>query len=286
MRTATRGPVPTNRHRGIAGLSLSRRAWAIGGMLALLGGCASQPGPGVADVRRALAPTGTLRVAVYPGSPTSLVREAERSQMRGLTVDLGTELGRRLGVPVQIVVLPRVAEVVAAVQRGDADMTITNATAERAKLVDFTVPLVSLELGLLVRSGSPLASVAALDQAGARIGVSQGSTTQRVLGGQVRQATLVPMPTLQAAGQALQAGQLDGFATNKGILFELADRVPGARVLDGRWGLEHLAIATGKGRDVALPWLREFAASVAADGQVARAAERAGLRGTVPAAAP
>lgn len=286
MRTATRGPAPTNRHRGIAGLSLSRRAWAIGGMLALLGGCASQPGPGVADVRRALAPTGTLRVAVYPGSPTSLVREAERSQMRGLTVDLGTELGRRLGVPVQIVVLPRVAEVVAAVQRGDADMTITNATAERAKLVDFTVPLVSLELGLLVRSGSPLTSVAALDQAGARIGVSQGSTTQRVLGGQVRQATLVPMPTLQAAGQALQAGQLDGFATNKGILFELADRVPGARVLDGRWGLEHLAIATGKGRDVALPWLREFAASVAADGQVARAAERAGLRGTVPAAAP
>ena len=274
-----------NRHRRIAGLSLSRRAWALGGILALLGGCASAPGEPTADVRRALAPTGTLRVAVYPGSPTSLVREAERSQMRGLTVDLGTELGRRLGVPVQIVVLPRVAEVVAAVQRGDADMTITNATAERAKLVDFTVPLVSLELGLLVRSGSPLTSVAAMDQPGARIGVSQGSTTQRVLGEQVRQATLVPMPTLQAAGQALQAGQLDGFATNKGILFELADRVPGARVLDGRWGLEHLAIATGKGRDAALPWLRGFAASVAADGQVARAAERAGLRGTVPASA-
>jgi polar amino acid transport system substrate-binding protein len=274
-----------NRHRRMAGWSLSRRAWAIGGILALLGGCASAPGEPAADVRRTLAPTGTLRVAVYPGSPTSLVREAERSQMRGLTVDLGTELGRRLGVPVQILVLPRVAEVVAAVQRGDADMTITNATAERAKGVDFTAPLVSLELGLLVRSGSPLASVAAMDQPGARVGVSQGSTTQRVLGEQVRQATLVPMPTLQAAGQALQAGQLDGFATNKGILFELADRVPGARVLDGRWGLEHLAIATGKGRDAALPWLRGFAAAVAADGQVARAAERAGLRGTVPAGA-
>ncbi|MEN9629043.1 MAG: hypothetical protein RJA10_2270 [Pseudomonadota bacterium] len=287
MRTATASgaPVPMNRHRRMAGWSLSRRAWAIGGILALLGGCASAPGEPAADVRRTLAPTGTLRVAVYPGSPTSLVREAERSQMRGLTVDLGTELGRRLGVPVQILVLPRVAEVVAAVQRGDADMTITNATAERAKGVDFTAPLVSLELGLLVRSGSPLASVAAMDQPGARVGVSQGSTTQRVLGEQVRQATLVPMPTLQAAGQALQAGQLDGFATNKGILFELADRVPGARVLDGRWGLEHLAIATGKGRDAALPWLRGFAAAVAADGQVARAAERAGLRGTVPAGA-
>ena len=255
--------------------------WAPVALLALAG-CASNPVDAPADVRRTLAPTGTLRVAVYPGSPTSLVQDAPREQMRGLTVDIGAELGRRLGVPVQIVVLPRVAEVVAALQRGDADVTITNATAERMKLLDFTEPLVSLELGLLVRAGSPLMEVAGMDQPGARIGVSQGSSSQRVLGGQLKQAVLVPQPTLQAAGQAMVVGQLDAFATNKGILFEMADRVPGARVLGGRWGLEHLAIATGQGRGPALPWLRAFAAQVSSDGAVARAAERAGLRGTVP----
>ena len=261
----------------------SRRYWlARAAAVLALAGCASTSPPAPADVRHTLAPTGTLRVAVYPGSPTSLVKDVDRAHMRGLTVDIGTELGRRLGVPVQIVVLPRVAEVVAALQRGDADMTITNATAERARLVDFTEPLVSLELGVLVRSGSALASVAGMDQPGVRIGVSQGSTSQRVLGAQLKQATLVPLPTLQAAGQALAAGQVDGFATNKGILFELADHVPGARMLHGRWGLEHLAIATGQGRATALPWLRAFAAQVGADGQVDRAAERAGLRGTLP----
>ena len=124
------GPTPVSRRSPFHGVCLSRRTWAVAGVLALLTACASPPAGPPPDVRRTLAPTGTLRVAVYPGSPTSLVKEAEREQMRGLTVDIGTELGRRLGVPVQIVVLPRVAAVVAALQRGDADMTITNATAE------------------------------------------------------------------------------------------------------------------------------------------------------------
>ena len=51
-------------------------------------------------------------------------------------------------------------------------MTFTNATATRAKDVDFTVPLVQLELGLLVPPGSDLTRFADADRAGKRIGVS------------------------------------------------------------------------------------------------------------------
>lgn len=266
------------------------RSWGVGAAAALLVGCASAPAPpiptssasasAVADARRALAPTGTLRVGVYAGSPTSMVRAADSAEMRGLSVELGQELGQRLGVPVQIVVYPRLAEVIAAIQRGEADITITNASAERARVVDFTAPLVALELGVLARQGSAVTSAQTMDVAGARIGVSQGSTSERALGTRLSKAALLPMPTLDAAAQALNAGTLDAFATNKAILFELADRVPGSRVLDDRWGLEHLAMAVGKGRDAGLPYLHAFCESVRADGQVRRAAERAGLRGT------
>lgn len=260
----------------------TRRFWLAAAAATLLVGCTSWPAPEpvTADVRRAIAPTGTLRVGVYAGSPTSMVRTAGNAEMRGLTVELGQELGQRLGVPVQVVVYPRLAEVIAAIQRGEADFTITNATAERGRVVDFTSPLVALELGMLVRTGSAVTSAQAMDLAGARIGVSQGSTSERVLGARLSKATLVPMPTLDAAAQALGAGTLDAFATNKAILFELADRVPGSRVLDDRWGLEQLAIAIGKGRDAGLPYLRAFTESVRTGGQVRRAAERAGLRGT------
>ena len=274
---------PTEARRRVPAPRLDRRTWLLGSLGLWLGGCASPPDTAGVALQRVLAPSGTLRVAVYAGSPTSMVRSTGSGEMRGLTVELGRELGRRLQVPAQIVEYPRVAEVVAALQRGEADMTITNATTERAQRVDFAEPLVALELGLLVPAGGgAIGTVAALDRSGARIGVSQGSTSQRVLGAQLRQAALVALPTLGAAREALTAGQIDAFATNKAILFELADQVPGSRVREGRWGLEQLAIAIGKGREAALPFLREFSRAIGHDGLVDAAAARAGLRGTVP----
>jgi polar amino acid transport system substrate-binding protein len=257
----------------------SRRTFlvAAASFAATLPGCATQPN---AEVKQTLAPTGVLRVAVYAGSPTSMVRAAD-GEMRGVSVDLGRELARRLGVPAEIVVHQRVAEVIDALKNGRADFTVTNATPARAQDVDFTPPLLALELGYLSLPGSPVQTLGDVDQPGRRIGVSQGSTSHGVLSRELKHAQVVPAPSLQAAGQMLRQRELDAFATNKGILYELADAVPGARVLDGRWGLEQLAIAVPKGREAAAPWLRAFAESARADGLVQAAAQRAGLRGTV-----
>ena len=49
-------------------------------------GCASRPAVPTAQDRQALAPTGKLRVGVYPGSPTSLVKEAPAGEARGVSV--------------------------------------------------------------------------------------------------------------------------------------------------------------------------------------------------------
>ena len=235
-------------------------------------------------MRAALAPTGVLRVAVYAGSPTSLVAAAPPESMRGVSVDLGRSLAGRLGVPARIAVYPRLAEALAALQRGEADFTITNATAERSRVVDFAPTLVDLELGVLVHAASRVATVEALDQPGVTVGVSQGSSSERVLGGRFRHAKLRAFPTLDAARGALQAGEIDAFATNKAILFELGEKVPGSRVLDGRWGTEHLAPAVPKGRDAAMPYLRAFTEEVRRNGELDRASRRAGLRGTAPPA--
>ncbi len=259
--------------------ALTRRA---GLLLAatLLAACATSPAPQVpAEVRQALAPSGTLRVAVYPGSPTSLVREAPPADMRGLTVELGRELGRRLGVPVQIVLHQRVAEIVDALKAGKVDMTITNATPARAADLDFSPTVVALELGYLALPGSPVDSLAAVDRPGVRVGVTQGSSSQGVLSRDLKQARVVPVPSLKDGREQLQARQLDAFATNKGILFEMADQLPGARVLPGRWGLEQLAIGVPKGRQAGAAFIRQFTSDMRAEGRVQQAAERAGLRG-------
>jgi polar amino acid transport system substrate-binding protein len=274
--------------------AIRRHALLAAGVLLLLGcaGTPSAPTPPLAPpgVRQALAPTGALRVGVYPGSPTSMVRGpagAPDADARGLTVEVGRELARRLGVPMQLVVFERVPEIVDGMKGGRADMTITNASPARALEIDFTPPVVQLESGYLVPAGSALASSAQVDQPGVRVGVSQGSTSQGVMSRELKAARLVIAPSVVAATEMLRRGELEAFATNKGILFEMADKLPGSRVLPGRWGLEQLAVGVPKGREPGAAWLRRFVEEPATRQLVRQAAERAGLRGLAdPGASP
>ena len=51
------------------------------------------------EVRTTLAPTGTLRVGLYVGNPSSLVRQPVAGQATGIGFELGRELARWLDVP-------------------------------------------------------------------------------------------------------------------------------------------------------------------------------------------
>ena len=251
----------------------------------MLSGCASFDATSASissvspQTKNTLAPTGVLRVGVYLGSPTSLVRVGPSGESLGIALELGKTLGQQLGIPVQVVEFPRVAEVIAAIKDERVDMTFTNATAARAKEMDFTAPLVQLELGILVPTTSSIKNFGDVDKQSVRLGVSQGSSSQSVLGQRLKQTTIVPVPSLEVAASKLQNQELDAFATNKGILFELNEKLSGFQVLQDRWGLENLAIAIPKGRQDALPFLNVFAQKVRENGQLDLMIKRAGLRG-------
>ncbi len=259
------------------------------GALALMG-CGTAPVLNLAKpdpaIVQALAPTGTLRIGVYLGSPTSMVIDPQTKEKKGVAIGLGTELAKQLGVPFELVEYPRLAEILIAMKTdaGSAkvDITFTNATPVRAKDVDFTAPLINLELGYLVPRASPIQNVSDVDKAGVRVGVAQGSSSQAALGKAFKAAALSTTPSLKVAGEQLVAGKLDAFATNKAILFELLDSLPAGqfRILDDRWGLEHLAIAIPKGRDSAAEFMKSFAEQAAASGLVQKTITHSGLRGT------
>lgn len=264
-------------------MHIVRRTWLTGllAVATLLAGCATTPPPApTPQARAALAPTGKLRVGVYAGSPTSMLVDKSGNKA-GVAYELGRELARWLDVPFEPVEYHRIAEVIDAMKAGEVDFTFTNATDARARVVDFTLPLVNLELGYLVPVGSTLQSAAEIDRAGVKVGVTQGSTSQGKLTHAYQHATVVPVASLAAASALLAQGKLDAYATNKAILYQLADGLPGARVLDGRWGLEHMAIATPKGRQAGLSYVNSFALTVRRDGTLQSAISHAGLRGTV-----
>ena len=82
--------------------------------------------------------------------------------------------------------------------------------------------------------------------------------------------------------ELLGTGKIDAFATNKAVLFELADALPSHRVLDLAWGHEALAVAIPQGRQAAMPWLTSWTQQFQAQGQLDAIASRSGLRGLAP----
>ena len=269
-------------------IHVRRRALLASVALSLLfAACGGNPVAADAQIERAqkaLAPGGKLRVGVYPGSPTSMLRDAASGETRGVTYELGADLARRLGVPVEYVEYPRVAEVVSALKDGKIDFTVTNASPARALDIDFTPPVLDVELGYLIPKGSVIAGVADIadiDQPGVRVGVTQGSTTRGVLSKVFKHAAITEAPTVKAAIEMLATQKLDAYATNKAILFGMSDELAGSRVLEGRWGVEHFGIGIPKGRGEGMAYMRRFAQELNAAGTVQRAAQRAGLRGSV-----
>ena len=249
--------------------------------LALLSACESVSTARDPAAAQALAPTGKLRVGLYSGTPTSIIGDPASGNAKGVGFELGRELAQRAGIPFQPVVFPKNADVLAAAKSGSVDMVFTNATPTRMQDMDFSPTVLQVEQGYLVPADSTIQALDEIDRTGVRVGASEGSTSEATLSRAFRNATVVRTPSLKAAIDMLATGKLEAFATNKATLFEMSDELPGSRVLAGRWGLENFAIGIPKGREAAMPLVSSFVRDVKANGVVARAVERAGLRGSV-----
>jgi polar amino acid transport system substrate-binding protein len=140
---------------------LRRRILAAGALAAALvaAGCAQVPTGAPAEARAALAPTGTLRVAVYPAAPAPWSSAGTASGRASPTISAPSPPGG-LGVPVQYVEMRRAAEVFDVVKSGQADLTFTNASEARQREADFTPPLVRLESGYLVAGNARITDIA------------------------------------------------------------------------------------------------------------------------------
>lgn len=242
-------------------------------------GCANPPLAPSPEVRKVLAPTGTLRLGLSLGTPGQMIRDPSTGDVRGIGYELGREFAKRLGVPFEVVFIQGNAQFLEAMQSGQVDFASNNATAARALHMSFAQPHLEVEAGFLVSSNSKISSITEVDRDGVRVGVIQGSTTEAKFAQELKNAVLTRAPSIAVAQTMLASGQVDVFATNKGNLFEMSDKLPGSRVLGGRYGVEQVSIAIPKGRELGIPFLRQFVEDAKSTGLVASAAQRAGQRG-------
>ena len=230
-------------------------------------------------LRAELAPTGKLRVGINYGNPVLATRDLASGELRGVAVDLARELGARTGVPVEIVAFESAGKMFDAVKAGAWDAAFLAIDQGRADQVSFTAAYILIEGTYLVPSGSPLHAIEDVDRAGVRIGVSAKSAYDLFLQRSIQHAQLVRAPSPDAAFALIVAGKVDVVAGVRQHLAANAGKLPGSRVLDGRFMAIEQALGVPKGREESAKYLREFIEDVKVSGFVARAIEKAGIRG-------
>jgi polar amino acid transport system substrate-binding protein len=261
-----------------------RRNWIAAAVLGLLlNGCAGVQTAPTQEEKQALAPTGKLRVGFISGSPIHATKDAASGEFKGVAVDLGKELARRIGVPFEPVAYTSVPALIAGAKTGQWDVATMGISTERALLVDFTAPYMEVEFSYLVPKGSPISTQSDVDRRGIRIGVVEKASPDVYLTGTIRSATLVRAPTIAGMVESLRAGRADVlFGTKAGMLSQ-AEKLAGSRVLEGRSGGENTGMAVPKRRDSSAAYVRQFVESAKSEGLVKAAIERAALRGVVVA---
>ena len=122
-----------------------------------------------------LAPSGKLRVAINFGNPILANKDAITGEARGVSVDLARELGRRLGVPVELVTYTAAGKVVEGIKSGAWDLAFFAIDPVRGADTDFTAAYVVITGSYLVRGESPIQRNEDVDREGVRVVAGRGS---------------------------------------------------------------------------------------------------------------
>lgn len=237
----------------------------------------------VIAARADLAPSGRLRVGINFSNNLLTARDPVTRAPSGIALDLAAELGRRLGVPVEIVSYESAGELADLAGAGAWEVAFLGAEPQRADRISFTAPYLEIESTYLVPPGSKLQAIADVDREGVRIAVTAKAAYDLYLQRSLQHARLVHAPTADAAFKVFVADKLEALAGLKSRLEKDRGNLPGSRILPGRFTAVQQAVGTPKGHDVGAQYLREFVDDAKASGLVARTIEKNGIRGVMVA---
>jgi polar amino acid transport system substrate-binding protein len=221
-----------------------------------------------------LAPSGRLRVGLNYGNFLLVLKDAPGGEPRGVAPDLGRELARRIGVPVQFVKFDSAGKLADGVRSGMWDVAFLGNEPQRANEIAFSSAYLEIPVTYLVPAGSPLHKLADVDREGVRIAVADKSAYHLFLMRNLKHAELIAAEGIDASGKLFVEEKLEALAGLKPRLLADARKLPGSRVLEGQLTAVQQSIGTPRSREAAARYLREFAEDVKRSGFVAEAIAR------------
>jgi polar amino acid transport system substrate-binding protein len=210
------------------------------------------------DIVAELAPTGVLRAGINMSNFLLVTGKTASGDPVGVSPDMAAEVARRLGVPLKLVPYKSPGELGDDAEKNIWDIGNIGAEPQRAKTIAFTAAYCEIESTYLVPAGSPIQSIADVDKPGIRISVTGRSAYGLWLENNIKQATLVRTDTLDASLEKFVSEKLEVLAGLRPRLIDDVKKLPGARILDGKFSAVQQAIGTPRKNVKAAPWLAAF----------------------------
>ena len=217
------------------------------------------------DAARAdLAPNGRLRAALNHAN--TLLISTRGPDPTGVAPDLARELAGRAGATVEFVGYANAGLAADAAASGAWDVAFIGAEPQRAGDITFSPAYVEIEASYLVPPGSPLARIDDVDRDGVHIATAARAAYTLFLQRTLRHAALVEADGLPGAFARFVEMKLDALAGLKPNLIADAARVPGARVLPGRFTAVQQSIGVPRPRAAAAAYLEAFVKEITSSG--------------------
>ena len=236
------------------------------------------------QARAELAPGGVLRAGINMANALLVTGRTEDGDPDGVSPDVARAIAERLGVPLQLVPFDSPGELADAVGADAWDIGLIGAEPQRAEKIEFTEAYAEIEATYLVPAGSPIATIEEVDRPGLRIAAPGRSAYGLWLDRNIEHATLIRSASGPDAFTQFVAEQLDVLAGLRSGLVELAEELPGARILDGRFATVQQAVGTAKANRAGAAFLRSFVAEARASGLVAALIAKHNVEGKLSAA--
>lgn len=226
-----------------------------------------------------LAPTGALRAAINMGNFLLVTGKRENGDPAGVSPDMAQAVADKLRVPLRLVPYATPGELADAVVRDEWDIGNIGAEPQRAEHITFTAAYCEIESTYLVPAGSPIERIEDVDKPGVRIAVYERAAYGLWLARNIKHATLVKTNSIDESLAAFLDDKLEVLAGLKPRLLSDVEKLPGARILDGKFSAVQQAIGTPKKNAAAAVWLAEFVEQAKASGLVQQLIDKHNVKG-------
>jgi len=202
--------------------------------------------------------SGVIRVGVNPNYPPAALYD-DKNQLDGFDVDIAKKIAQMLGVRLELVVVgpnDRIPFVTSG--KIDFSMGFLTRTVERAKLIDFTVPLHTEALGVLTTADKPFKKWQDLNSERVRLVEVRGTTGVTFIKENLPKAKVLLLDNHPDVVRAVAQARGDAVIDIIDFMGKFIDKYPNVKwkILKEPCGeVDYCGLGVAKGNETLRSWL-------------------------------